>query len=357
MSKLSRKLTILLISLLAVGVIVYLSFYLVSRSKNAKYYSGTLLAGEEIIKGESLGFPREVVCIGEHVVILDNAPVKGGGKIRLYDSSDFSYEGSTGAAGAGVGEFRQPNGLNSLCCGDRGFSVFDLSLNRLTIYRFGYQKQVKVDKIITLKGGMPYRPVVVNDTMILSLALGITSNRVAVYDSSGKLVKTVGVLLPGKDKKTPVHIHNQASQGIIRLKPDGSKFVVSALWSDIIDIYNLDGTLVARFHGPLNVSPRYDVVEVNKIPVMAPDEKHAQFGYVDLAVSDKKIYALYCGRPFGKHKLQSQYVHVYNWNGDFLKTYVLDPAVDQLAIDSREERFFGIASEPKLRVLVYKIKD
>ncbi|MGB9774622.1 MAG: BF3164 family lipoprotein [Bacteroidota bacterium] len=357
MSRLRRKLTVLVISLLAVSIVVYLSFYLVNRSKKAKYYSGPLLVGQEIMKDEPFGFPTEIVCVGQRIAILDCALVKGSGKMRVYDCSDLSYEGSTARTGAGVGEVRDPTGLNAAGRNEVEFSISHLSLEHFTVYRLDRYGQIKAERIVTPKGGMPYGSVMVNDTMILNLAFGITSNRVAVYDSAGNLVKRVGVLLPGKNRKTPVHIHNQASQGTIRLKPHGSRFVVNALCSDIIEIYNLDGTLVKRFHGPLNVSPRYDVVSVNKIPVMAPDERCAQFGYVHLAVSDERIYALYCGRPFAQHNVHSRYVHVYNWDGDFLKTYMLDPPVGKFAIDTRGERFFGIALEPRVRMLMFKIKD
>jgi len=331
------------------------SLYMLSRHyAKSKFYSGVLIKGKILVSGDSLGQPNDIICVGRYLVLLDANPVRGRGKIQVYDRTDGRFITSTGFSGSGPGEIQNPIHLSNVAGDSLKFSVYDLSLRRLTIYSLSGES-VKVYKMINLKDGLPYSPVVV-DTLIFSLDFNIDADgRITVYDLEGRRIKTIGKLLPGLSEGVPIPVHQVASQGKLRVSPDGNFIVAVANYSDIVDVYNKAGDLVCRFHGPLNVVPKYRAVSRDGAPVMAIDVDKAIWGYPDVSLTKNHIYARFSGKKF-KERGDGRYIHIYSYDGKFVRSFILDREVYDIVYDEGSGKIFALQLYPDQSVLVYEVK-
>jgi len=342
------------VGILGFLILIILIYFLVRYYSKLKFYSCTALELESIIPSDSIGNPMEIICVGKYLILLDNQPIKGRGKIQIFDKRSLEFITSSGHSGSGPGEIISPIGLNNIPGDSTKFSIYDLALKRLTVYdiRSG---NVEVYKVITLKHGLPYFPVVI-DSLIFSLDFNLEDGRISIYDMGGNYIKSIGRLLPGLRKGVPAFIHTHASQGRLRASPNGKFLVVIAVYSDIIDIYDKDGNLIRRFHGPLNVTPIYNVATSNGSPVMAVDIEKAMWGYVSVSLDENRIYARFTGEKF-KERADGKYLHIYDYNGKFLRCFIFDRNVFNAVFDPETRRLFAIQLYPEPSIVVYEIPE
>ncbi len=332
--------------LTSIVVVVVLRYH-----SKSKFFKGVLLKSEIVIPSDSLGYVTDILCLGgDYLVVKDNRPFSKRGKIQIYSLKDFGFITSTGSAGSGPGELRNPSHLNYVPGSGFKFSVFDVSLKRLTVYILN-DGVCAVDKIITIESGGVDQVHIVDDSTIAALDI-LSDGRVTLYDFSGKKRGTFGELLPGAKRGVPLDIHKAAMQGKLKVSPDGYHYVVISNFSDFVDVYDKNKNLV-RFHGPDGFLPRYNVESFQGYPVMAIDVNKARWGYIDAFLTNKNIYALYSGNTF-RNGSGGKFIHVYDFNGKLVATYLLDREVIGISFDHIGKRFFGI-DKTATQILMFKI--
>lgn len=352
-SKLGRKIfSIGFIFFLVVVLIFYCLNWLDVYLRQKKFQPEKLLIGSEVIDEKQLGLPFAIDCTDNYLIVMDRAPVLNRGSVQIFDLNNFSYITSSGYSGSAPDEVRSPYYLSVLPYDGKKFCIFDISLRRLTIYSIR-DKTIKFEHTVTLKEGMPYAAIAVSDTEVVSLCYGLSTSRMALYNSDGKIKQTFGVLLPGWDKRVPISVHQNASKSYFKVKPDGKYLCVVAQYADVIDIYDNEGNLVKRIRGPLKINPIYKTGSVGDNPVMIIDEEKTKWCYLDVAVTDKEIFVLFSGDPFKTQNLGGKYIHVYGWDGKFIKAYSLDSKVVRIAVDNRG-KIFGIQLYPRVSIRMFE---
>ena len=335
----NRKKFWIIISGLAVFCFIVIALYfLIENYKNKRFFSGKILSGEVVINSDSLGRVVDITCVNGYLIILDDRPLGNRGKVQIYDLNRFSLVDHAGKEGSGPGEIRTPASLNRVPGVDNKFSVFDISLNRLTVYKLSDGK-CEVDKITTFEGAGIYYAHIFNDSIVATLDF-LGDARISLYNFSGKKIGAFGELLPGKKRNVPLDVHKAAMQGKLKVSPNSDYCVSNATFSDYIDIYK-DFKLLKRFHGPSDFLPRYNVETFQGFPVMAIDTQKAIWGYIDLFLTSDYIFALYSGNPF-KAGAGGKYVHVYSYDGKLVKTYLLDREVLSICFNSSNKCFYCV---------------
>ena len=313
-------------------------YFLIDNYMKMRFFKGQILLGEVVIQDDSLGEVEGIICLGRYLILNDRKPLGSRGKIQVYDRGNYNLVASIGKEGSGPGEIRSAVALNYIPGDEFRFSIFDVSLNRLTIYSL-IDGMCKVDKVISFEGAGNYYAHVINDSIIGVLDF-LSDGRVSLYNFSGKKKETFGELLPGRKSGVPLDIHKAAMQGKLKVSPNSLYCILNATFSDFIDVYK-DKKLEKRFHGPLKVLPRYKVESLQGFPVMALDTKRAIRGYIDIFVTNDYIYALYSGTPFKRHS-GGKLIHIYSIDGRFVKTYLLDREVFGITLDPNTGEIFGI---------------
>lgn len=85
-----------------------------------------------------------------------------------------------------------------------------------------------------------------------------------------------------------------------------------------------------------------------------------RFGYVAVAATDDRIYALFSGRitaAFGREAPYGEYVHVYDWNGEMQGVLKLDRASVGIAVDPEGEALYATTEDPRPAVRAYSLRE
>lgn len=313
------------------------------------------IVGQVMINSDSLGFIRDLIIINDKLVLLDSKPLNDDKQLRIYDLKSAKFLYSIGRIGAGPGEFRQGMSLNKIDDGQKGFSLLDLSSKKVLIYKADNSGRLDYSGVVALKEGRAYMPVIVNDSTIYSLGLELHSGRFAKYNSMGNLVETLGDVPPGKEKDTQVPVHLQACKGIMRMTPDGEKFIVSYQFADLIDIYDKNGRLLKRINDKFGTTPKYKTIVRGGYPTFILDEEEAILGYLDIRVTDNFILALFSGELAATTQYESNIIQAFNLEGKLLKTVTLDTKISQIEIDENNNRLIAASFFPTPKIYTFNL--
>jgi hypothetical protein len=170
------------------------------------------------------------------------------------------------------------------------------------------------------------------------------------------MLRTVGISPPG-DEATPMVVRQHAYQGTARPNPDRTLVALGNRHADRLEVYRPDGTLVAQATGPLGFTPVYKTAVRAGSPAMTTGED-LRFGYVDLATTRDRIYALYSGRARKEHPGRANYgnyLHVYDWGGRLQEVLKLDQEVFQIEVDAKGEQLYAVRVDPTPAILAYRL--
>lgn len=338
-------------------LILGLSIYYIAFPSNSKYFNYIKVKGKRFNHEKFLGRPYGIVISKNNLIIYDDSPLDSN-RIKIFDIKTGKIYSSLGKIGKGPGEYLGLWSIDKAVDNDNKICLMDLSLLRYTILDITNPQNVKIDTIINFKEGDPYCPVYYyNKSKIISIGGSLKKGRIGVYNLNGDIIDYKGQLLPNRNEEIPIQIHQQASLGRLKVTPDGKKIVICSLHSDIIDIYNDSLCLIKRFKGPLEVELQYNVKSLNGNMILSYDEDKSMVCYLDIALTNDRIFALYAGVPISDRKYESNILHEYNMDGELVNSFELDHNLVRISVDNNNNLLYGIQFNPLPEIYIYKIQD
>jgi hypothetical protein len=144
-----------------------------------------------------------------------------------------------------------------------------------------------------------------------------------------------------------------------RILRDGNKFDLSPDKSYIVRITQFGGLIEAYKIENMKLTqlfsyPYFDV----KNSLNLKHNSDSRYGYIDVTVSNNKIYALYCGNPIllddSEEPFKSRTVHVYDRNGKSLEKLLLDKYVTGIAVNSKDTELYALSSA-EMDLLLFRL--
>lgn len=147
------------------------------------------------------------------------------------------------------------------------------------------------------------------------------------------------------------------ASNIIKIKPDGTKFVCANMQSGIIDFCSLIPCTNITRVAELNLySPKATVKNMRRTPVAYSTDN--LFGFCDIEITDEYIYALYSGRSYRKYKDQIVYgerIVVFDWEGNHVHTYLLRNPFTSISFNKEENAIYGLTNNPNSVLIKYTL--
>ena len=319
--------------------------------------SSPVLVGEVIATGDYLDQPGEMAVAGERLVVLDrSAP-----KVHLFALPGGKRLASFGRNGDGPGEFRSARHVQP--AHDRGeVWIYDMGLRRMTRLRLGSEPVPRVQEVVNLDagGGVFLHPVWLTDTsMVVS---GIfprhADGRLLLARRNGGMIRMLGEAPkhPG-GAAIPTTVLQHAYEGPVSVKPDRSRFAIATRQADRLEIFGAGGERIAQVSGSTGFLPVFEVRQ-REAGVSMAIGGDLRVGYVDLASTDHRIYALFSGQlaaDAGSTSFYGREVHVFDWSGRLLHTLKLDEPAFSMAVDPTGTRLYAIRHDPAPAVVRYEI--
>jgi hypothetical protein len=267
---------------------------------------------------------------------------------QVFDIESQKKIASFGKIGEGPCEFEFPTSIQ--------IDPIEESLGLFNRKRWAYQT---IDSNTFECISSPTNPLDFNFQKALSIndsiffGIGIFKNKYATYNPSSKKTTILNIPYPFVEQRLDVNpkiAMNQ--QGDIHLKPDGTRILVTSIFSpffDIVDSKNL--TLIKRSEGWAPSTMDSDDPNV----LTSSIKEDNRFGYISSSVTDGKIYLLFSGKKFSEEPYSSSTIHVLDWEGNNIEKINLDIEVESITVSQDDQSLFAYYDDGKANVIKYKL--
>lgn len=314
--------------------------------------SSRVLPTSVLHESDALAAPMDIEVMGESLVIADDFAERS---LSVMRRSDGTIERSFGRKGQGPREFESAWSIDVIDPSGE-FMVLDLMLQRVTW----------VDLQEDFEGGtwVADRSLkLTSETMLMEaswtsdgmVGLGLfLEGRLGHLDEQGALIRTTGPT-PLDGREVPPEVRQQAYQSKLEPNPSRTRWAVATRFADRLEIYDEAGSLVAEGTRPYGFEPVYGAERSDRGPKMVSGGD-TRFGYLDLATTEDRIYALFSGRTRAEGRANyGNTLHVFDWSGRLVDVLTLADHVIALTVDGTGEKLYGIRHDPFPAILEFTL--
>ena len=142
------------------------------------------------------------------------------------------------------------------------------------------------------------------------------------------------------------------ASSVLRVRPDQRAFVCADMHSGVIDFCRVEGQVIERVK---TVRLHYPRVKISEVPSpRVAYRKDNRLGFMDIAVTEDRVYALYSGKTYGldrERAFECQTLLVYDWKGNPVRSILLDTALQGIAYDREENAVYGITCDSEMALV------
>ena len=184
--------------------------------------------------------------------------------------------------------------------------------------------------------------------------LDVNMSRVRFYNVKSKEIVNNYPLVPfiENNKKEDLtfrqYTYNTLYTSILSVKPDKKRLVSAMHKFDRFDILNIEGkpTKVVEYNSEINKKRNNPYSKDNESRVF----------YSDISTTNRYIYLLYINQAIVDYpnKSISTEVHVYDWNGNPIKKYLIPNYLNFITVNEDDTEMMGI-STPNEEIVSFKL--
>lgn len=133
------------------------------------------------------------------------------------------------------------------------------------------------------------------------------------------------------------------------------KVAVCHFWTDLIDIYNKEGVLEKRIHGPEHFQAHFkEYTDGNVITSRAEKGTYRDAFYSPVSVGDS-FFVLYNGKFVEEkgYNLLATQIFVFGWDGSPEQCFQLDQGVSRIVVDKNNKKIYGISDDPEYHIVEF----
>jgi hypothetical protein len=311
------------------------------------------LSAEVLYDGVELAMPTQIAMAGGWVALTDGFAER---PVHILDLGGH-YVAGLGSSGEGPGEFEWPRAIEPSEDG-QGFWVYDNGLSRLTLVEPDRWGVIPASARVTVPIRAPSMVMgVVHAPGEGYLATGFFGEgRLGHFDEEGSYEGASGVI-PESLVEAPAEVRQHAYRGTLKTDPTGTRVVLANRHAGFLEVFTAEGQPVSRIEGPYDFEPPIRIKAGESGPSFASGED-LRFGYMDVAPTEDRIYALFSGRTRAGHPDAATYgrtVHVFDWDGQLLEALTLDADVMAIAVDEERGRLLAVRHLPTPALLSYPL--
>ena len=179
--------------------------------------------------------------------------------------------------------------------------------------------------------------------------------RLVKFNNNGVVLDKLGGS-PNIDKRRKGfdHLLSESYQGILKRKPDGSKYALACKYTDQIEIFDSNSSSLERvILGPVFIKPTYKVIKNS----MAMDRGKSIEGYSTIAVTNDYIIGLFSGILLSEFSAgDNTLLLVFDWDGNPVARYLLDQKCISIDIDPERDILYALSLNPQPEIFHCTLK-
>jgi hypothetical protein len=215
-------------------------------------------------------------------------------------------------------------------------------------------ENIKPQKVITINDAVSNRALVVGDKVFTNSFVH-NNFRFSIFDMKGNLVKNIGELPDnGKDMTALERMESYFCN--MDIKPDNKLIFLSYMETDLIEIYDSDGNLNVRKHGPDQFFSYKREMTANGTTRIASARGKTKDAYFYPIAFEDEIWVSYYGKvydPTTPDYTLTNKIMVFDWNGKPLRIYTTDILYIMLAVDLKNRAIYGVTHAPDYTIVKF----
>jgi hypothetical protein len=328
-----------------------------SCNKKISLYEGAQVVsskdfGEKIkLLGEELGFD----CIWEphRIKLLDSLFLVINAKtdyhIQILNPKTLSEVGQFISYGKGANEMIHPELVKSF---NSNIWIFDQPSQNL--YEFlsdSFFSDLPPNPIRTIKLQEKSDNVaVLSENQIISLTTLTGKRRFNSFDINGKYQEIKGVY-PVKGDSEANLIMSYTGDYTTNFK---NRILMTYYYTDLIEIYDFEGNLIKRIHGPNLFYPAFKEASDGEYRGIRSSED-SKFAYISPICVNNEVFILYSGKKYRDPDSElCNMIMVFDWEGNPLRQYELDKNVFTITVDAENKIIYGLSVNPEFCIVRFK---
>jgi hypothetical protein len=300
--------------------------------------------------------------VSSHLLVLDGSLVATGrSSVYVLDAASGATLSTYAREESGLGQLREGTSLQPAAGRPDRFWVFDGTLKRVTEFALAADRKTPPAATRAVDIQAPttlLRSLWINDSTLVSTGI-FTQGRFSAFARDGRPLRALGDA-PADPRRpgSPVEVRQHAYDGPITAPPSRSRIAVATRQADRLGIYHPGGGLIREVRGSSGFDPEYEVRRLKGVPYMTSGDD-LRFGYIDLASTEKYIFALYSGRTRAEAPGEAnygEYVQVFDWSGTLIESFRLDAPAIAIAADASNRHLYAIRRRPDSALVRYDLR-
>jgi hypothetical protein len=267
---------------------------------------------------------RHLRVVGDLLVVTDQLQSP---HISVFDRRDGSLVERIGLHGRDGARMVDPSWVIPVADEPPEAWVFDYQRQRLHFVRFGVDPDSTISETILLAGdGWLTEPIWTTGRLISN---GLFSDHtLSVLDRFGKTTKRIAATPPfSAEEYEDAFGRMSLNQNFLAARPGEREFALAYYNVNRIDFFFASGVRYASVRGPQPTATYFSNSNGRLV-----FEDSAMSAYWDVDATSRYIYALFCGCPKTRNRERPRIVHVFDWNGRFVRQLVFDRPVLKIAL-------------------------
>jgi hypothetical protein len=191
------------------------------------------------------------------------------------------------------------------------------------------------------------------DHRIIATGFNPGVKRFSFYSSEGMLIRekgdypSFGVDLTDLEKM-------EGFTGMIAVNYPANRIYVFCLATDLMEIYDLEGELIKRIHGPDHFFPCVQEKRNGEITRITHKMYVSRDAFSNPVIVDDEVFVLYSGTYFepDSRNIKDQ-VLVYGREGNPVRRYKLSEKLYHIAVDAKNKIIYGLCDYPEFHILKF----
>ena len=334
--------------------------YLCSCASHDKYENAKKFGLEDIpvqkeLVGNVLEFdslimrPRDIFVSDSLLVVIETGV---GELFHVYNLNSKKYVTSHIVRGNGPDDMLSPRFVKGK---NDGIGVCDMNTSK--VYEYGLADFVSAMKPVptynTKLESAPFIGVAEVDGQYISGMYGENGKLFSVFDKNGKKVNEIVDFPSSNISYTDAEKRDAYYANIVGNGKD--RIAVCYSMTDLIDIYNVNGELLHRIHGPEQFFARFNEVRDGEVITSAPEKNVNRDAYFSPCSDGEKLFVLYDGDYVDSpdNDGSCSYLMAFSWDGEPEAQYHLSDPIIACTIDHVHKKVYGISMIPEFHVVEY----
>lgn len=138
-----------------------------------------------------------------------------------------------------------------------------------------------------------------------------------------------------------------------------NRVAVCHMFTDLIDFYDENGTLLKRMHGPEHFYTPFIEFRDGNMVGSRPDGNYYRDAFYSPLCVGEYLFVLYNGKFVDKpnYDLLATNILVFDWDGNPVCRYKLDKGVSRIAVDVERAKIYGISDNPEYHIVEFDYKQ